>query len=64
MWSVEAWDSDDGDDLRRDLVTSLMQALGHGLIEDDEPMQEQVSSFIPSTSPFITINFVGPVNCF
>ena len=47
MWSVEAWDSDglDNDNLRRDLVTSLMQALGHGLIEDDEPMVEQVSNF-------------------
>ena len=48
MWSVAAWDSDgldNGDNLRRDLVTSLMQALGHGLIEDDEPMVEQVSNF-------------------
>ena len=48
MWSVEAWDSDcleNGDDLRRDLVTSLMQALGHGLSEGDEPMLEQVSTF-------------------
>ena len=48
MWSVAAWDSDgldNGNNLRRDLVTSLMQALGHGLIEDDEPMVEQVSNF-------------------
>ena len=45
MWSVEAWDSDDLNNLKRDVVTTLMQALGHGLSENENPMPELVSGF-------------------
>lgn len=45
MWTVEAWDSNDLNNLRRDIVVTLMQALSRGLSENEEPMLELVSGF-------------------
>ncbi|KAK2461696.1 hypothetical protein APHAL10511_006159 [Amanita phalloides] len=42
MWSVKTWGpgEKDDDELKREVVTLLMQALGHGLSDGERPMRE------------------------
>jgi ribosomal biogenesis protein LAS1 len=46
MWSIETWEKDDTQtdfDLRKEVTTSLMQALGRGVVESPRNMAAYAS---------------------